>query len=70
MNAIELEQDLRYICPECDHEFYSVPWGIFTCPNCKVELDTDFIEDEYAGILGICRVIISDTQRSISITKG
>lgn len=70
MNAIELEQDLKYICPQCDHEFYSAPWGTFNCPNCKVELDTDFSEDEYAGVLGICTVYVSETDTPFTVTEN
>lgn len=57
---IKLENiKLNYICPECETEFSEYIWTNCFCPNCKVQLETDFIEDEYAGIIGICKLVIN-----------
>jgi ribosomal protein L37AE/L43A len=68
MNAIELEQDLKYICPCCDHEFYSAPWGTFNCPKCRIELDTSFLIDNYVNVLAICTAYVSETFTPFTVT--
>lgn len=67
---IKLENiKLNYFCPECNHEFSEYIWTNLHCSSCNTELETDFFEDEAAGLIGLCRTIISDTEHSISLTK-
>ena len=49
---------LIYICPECEHEFLEFIWTNCFCPNCQVQLETDYIEDECAGLLGVCNTVL------------
>lgn len=48
---------LEYFCPECGHGFKAEVWTIVNCQKCGAKIETDWFDDEYAGMLGECRVI-------------
>ena len=53
LNAVLLE----YFCPNCEQDFKAEVWKIVDCPKCGAKIETDWFDDEYAGMVGTCKVV-------------
>ncbi len=47
---------LDYVCPNFNYDFQEEIGVIFSCANCGIKLETDYVYDEYAGSIGVCNL--------------
>jgi phage FluMu protein Com len=45
---------IQFLCPECNEFFEAEVFVEVDCPRCGILLETDYFDDEYAGVIGVC----------------